>query len=113
VRSLCADNRYSEYTNVMFTTGQEQQQGIEDADDLRVSVYPNPADTRTTISVSGVEGRVNVAVIGLDGRTVQSFVKECPSDCEMVIDVDGLTKGTYLVRLYNETINVARKFSVR
>lgn len=113
VRSLCADNRYSEYTNVMFTTGQEQQQGIEDADGLRVSVYPNPADTRTTISVSGVEGRVNVAVIGLDGRTVQSFVKECPSDCEMVIDVDGLAKGTYLVRLYNETINVARKFSVR
>jgi hypothetical protein len=113
VRSLCTDNRYSEYTSVLFSTQEEQQQGVDEVEGLHLAVYPNPASTNTTISVSGVEGLVNVAIISLDGRTVQSYVKECPSDCPMVLVVENLAKGTYLVRVYNEKINVARKFSVQ
>lgn len=112
VRSLCADNRYSDYTNVHFTT-REEQQGIDQADGLNVSVYPNPAATSTTISVSGMEGRINVAIVAMDGRTLQTFAKDCPTDCEMVIDVEGLAQGTYLVRLYNDRINTALKFNVQ
>jgi hypothetical protein len=98
---------------VLFSTQEEQQQGVDEVEGLHLAVYPNPASTNTTISVSGVEGLVNVAIISLDGRTVQSYVKECPSDCQMVLDVENLAKGTYLVRVYNEKINVARKFSVQ
>jgi hypothetical protein len=112
VRSLCEDGRYSEYNSVSFTT-LGRPQGIDEAGQLRVSVYPNPASTVTTIAVQGVEGRLNVAIISIDGRTLQSFVKDCPSDCEMVLDVEGLAKGTYLVRLYNDQINTTRKFNVQ
>ena len=114
VRSMCADGRYSEYASVAFTTlGGGQQEGIEEADGMSVAIYPNPATTATTIAVKGVEGRINVAVIALDGRTVQSFEKDCPADCEMVLNVVGLAKGSYIVRLTGEGINATRKFSVQ
>lgn len=113
VRSLCTDNRYSEYVSTYFTTQEAQPQGIDGMDGLSVTVYPNPATTSTTIAINGVEGCIHVAIISLDGRTLQTFTKDCPTDCEMVLDVEGLAKGAYLVRLYNDHINTARKFNVQ
>ena len=113
VRSVCEDGRYSEYSSVAFTTLSGSHEGIADMDNLRIAIYPNPATTATTISVRGVEGRVNVAIIGVDGRTVRSFVKDCPAECEMVLDVEGLAKGSYVVRLYNDRIDTTRKFNVQ
>ena len=115
VRSLCEDGRYSEWSSVTFTTlsGGGSQEGIADVEGLQVSVYPNPASTATTIAVKGVEGRVNVAIIGMDGRTVRTFAKDCPTDCEMVLDVEGLAKGSYMVRLYNDKIDTIKKFNVQ
>ena len=112
VRTLCEDGRYSEYMTVTFTTQGGEQEGIVDAEGIAVAVYPNPATTSTTVAVKGVEGRVNVAIIGLDGRILQTYVKECPTDCEMVLNVEGLAKGTYLVRIYNDRIDTVRKFNV-
>lgn len=113
VRALCEGGRYSEYTSVAFNTLPESGEGIENAEGMRVSIYPNPATTATTISVRGAEGRINVAVIGMDGRMVQQFEKECPTDCDMVVDVEGLAKGTYLVRLTGEGFSTTRKFNVQ
>jgi hypothetical protein len=112
VRTLCEDGRYSEYMTVTFTTQGGEQEGIVDAEGIAVAVYPNPATTSTTVAVKGVEGRVNVAIIGLDGRILQTYVKECPTDCEMVLNVEGLANGTYLVRIYNDRIDTVRKFNV-
>ena len=115
VRSLCEDGRYSEWSSVAFTTlsGGGSQEGIADNEGMAVTIYPNPATTATTIVVKGVEGRVNVAIIGMDGRTVRTFAKDCPVDCEMVLDVEGLAKGSYVVRLYNDKIDTTRKFNVQ
>lgn len=114
VRTLCEDGRYSEYKTVTFTTlnGREPD-GIEKATGMQVSVYPNPAASSATVAVRGIEGRVNVAVMDLEGRTLRTFVKECPTDCEMVLDVEGLPQGTYLVRVYNDQMGVTRKFNVQ
>ena len=113
VRSMCEDDRHSEWVSVSFTTlGRGSQEGIADAEGMQVDIYPNPATTATTIAVKGVEGRVNVDIISLDGRTVRSFVKDCPVDCELVLDVEGLAKGSYVVRLYNKKTDITRKFSV-
>ena len=114
VRSMCEDGRYSEYASVNFTTlAGNSHEGIAELEGMKVAIYPNPATAATTIAVKGVEGRVNVAIVGMDGRVVRSFVKECPADCEMVLDVEGLAKGSYVVRLYNERFDTTRMFSVQ
>ena len=63
--------------------------------------------------MKGVEGRVNVDIVDVSGRMLRSFVKDCPAECEMVIDVEGLAKGSYVVRLYNQQFDTTRKFSVQ
>lgn len=114
VRSLCEEGRYSGWIMTTFTTlAGSSHEGIAEAEGLQVAIYPNPATTATTISVKGVEGRINVAIIGVDGRTVRSFTKDCPADCEMVLDVEGLAKGSYVVRLYNDKIDTTKKFNVQ
>lgn len=113
VRTLCEDGRTSEYKAVTFTTLQGQQQGISPVGQVRVQVYPNPATSVATIAIAGVEGPVKVAVTGIDGRTLQSFTKVCPADCELTIDVEGLAAGTYMVRVYNDSFDIVRKFSVQ
>ena len=57
-------------------------EGIEVVKDVQVKIYPNPATSSATIAVGGVGGQVNVAIIAVDGRTVQTFTKDCPADCE-------------------------------
>lgn len=113
VRTMCDDDRVSEFKTVTFTTLQGQTQGISPAGQVRVQVYPNPATSVATIAISGVEGSVKVAVMGVDGRILQSFTKDCPADCELAVDVEGLAVGTYMVRVYNDRFDIVRKFSVQ
>ena len=114
VRTLCADDRTSEFRSVTFTTLPGQQhEGIEGVKDVQVKIYPNPATSSATIAVGGVGGQVNVAIIAVDGRTVQTFTKDCPADCEVVLDVDGLTEGTYLVRVKGEKFETVQKLNVQ
>ncbi|MBR3725708.1 MAG: fibronectin type III domain-containing protein [Bacteroidales bacterium] len=114
VRTMCEDDRTSEFKSVTFTTlNGRQPDGVGDVDGMEVSVYPNPASTTTTIALKGVVGRVNVALLSIDGRTLQTFVKDCPADCETILDVEGLAQGAYLIRIYNDRVNLTRKFNIQ
>ena len=113
VRTLCEGGRYSEFKSVTFTTLEGQHQGIDGVEAMQVKVYPNPASTATTIALKGVEGRVNVSVISVDGRTLQTFTKDCPADCEILLDVEGLAQGAYLLRVYNDKIDTTHRFYVQ
>ena len=113
VRTLCEGGRYSEFKSVTFTTLEGQRQGIDGVEAMQVKVYPNPASTATTIALKGVEGRVNVSVISVDGRTLQTFTKDCPVDCEILLDVEGLAQGAYLLRVYNDKIDTTHRFYVQ
>lgn len=114
VRSICEGDRYSEYMSTTFTTlGEGQPQSIDGVEATQISVYPNPATTTTTIAMRGIEGKVTISIVGLDGRTLQTFVKDCQSDCETVLDVENLAAGTYIVRIQGEQINITRKFNVQ
>ena len=113
VRTLCEGGRYSEFKSVTFTTLEGQRQGIDGVETMQVKVYPNPASTATTIALKGVEGRVNVSVISVDGRTLQTFTEDCPADCEILLDVEGLAQGAYLLRVYNDKIDTTHRFYVQ
>jgi hypothetical protein len=111
VRTDCGDGNYSAYVTANFRTlGGE---GIEDVDGISCRIFPNPATSSTTISVSGVNGMVRIAVVDMNGRTVATETLECSADCEKTMEVDKLAQGAYFVRITADNTNMVRKLIVR
>ena len=111
VRTDCGDGNYSAYVTANFRTlGGE---GIEDVDGINCRIFPNPATSSTTISVTGVNGMVRIAVVDMNGRTVATETLECSADCEKTMEVDKLAQGAYFVRITAENTNMVRKLIVR
>ena len=89
-------------------------EGIEDvAGDALCTIYPNPTDGVTTISVSGVNGVVRITVVDMNGRTVATETLECNADCEKTMDVANLAQGAYFVKITGERVNLVKKLVVR
>ena len=111
VRALCGADNYSAWSPVTtFTTGTE---GIDLADGVSCTIFPNPATSSTTISVGGVNGKVKIEVVDMNGRTVASETLECNSDCIKTMEVDKLAQGAYFVRISGEQVNMVRKLIVK
>lgn len=88
--------------------------GIDDvSSNLNLSIYPNPTNGNTTISIEGVTGKLNIAVIDINGRTLRSEQVECHDSCVERIDVNGLAKGAYFVKVTGATVNCIRKLIVQ
>jgi hypothetical protein len=112
VRSVCSDDVFSSWSRVSFTT--LPYVGISDVEgDVSCTIYPNPASTETTISVSGANGLVRIAVVDMNGRTVASDELSCSADCTKQMTVEGLAQGAYFVRIVGDNINIVRKLVVR
>ena len=111
VRTDCGDGNYSAYVTANFRTlGGE---GIEDVDGISCRIFPNPATSSTTISVTGVNGMVRIAVVDMNGRTVATETLECSADCEKTMEVDKLAQGAYFVRITADNTNMVKKLIVR
>ncbi len=111
VRAIC-DGQYNSgwSARTEFTTGV----GINTVEgNSMVSIYPNPAENNTTISVSGVEGNVTVTIVDMNGRTVSTTTMECAGDCEKMMNVDGLASGSYFVRLQGNGFNAVKKLIIK
>ncbi len=79
----------------------------------QVSIYPNPAEQSTTISVSGVEGDVTVTIVDMNGRTVSTYTMVCNGDCEKMMNVENLAAGSYFVRLQGNGLNTVKKLVIK
>ena len=111
VRTVCEDNNFSAYVTASFRTlGCE---GIEEVEGINCRIFPNPATSSTTISVTGVNGMVRIAVVDMNGRTVATETLECSADCEKTMEVDKLAQGAYFVRITAENTNMVKKLIVR
>jgi len=62
--------------------------------DLGISMYPNPASGK--IFLSGIKAAVTVRVQDLQGRTVHT---QTANEATTTIDMTGLAKGTYMIRV--------------
>ena len=107
VRSICAEGVQSDWTSgTTFTT--EDEIGIADVDNARISLYPNPASS--TVTLTGIEGAATVTVVDMNGREVYSGNT---ADGRLTIDVSGMSQGAYFVRITGEQVNAIRKLIVR
>ena len=107
VRAVCdaATQLYSDWSaSYSFST----LVGIEAADGTQIKLYPNPATT--TVSLEGIEGAAKVTLVDISGRVSGEWRTESG---ELTIDVTGLAKGAYFVRVTGEQVNAIRKLIVR
>ncbi len=111
VRAICGTNYISEWSEkVTFTTSNV---GINEVSGLNVNIYPNPATTATTITLSGMEGEVEVSIVDMTGRKVMNEKMECAGDCVKTINVDNLAQGAYFVRIQANGTNMVKKLIVK
>ena len=87
--------------------------GIDVADGMNVSIYPNPTSSTTTIALSGVNGDVAITVVDMNGRVVMSDSMSCEGDCVKTMEVSGLAQGAYFVRINGENVNMVKKLVVK
>ena len=112
VRAICGTNYISEWSEkVTFTTSRHE--GINEVSGLNVNIYPNPATTATTITLSGMEGEVEVSIVDMTGRKVMNEKMECAGDCVKTINVDNLAQGAYFVRIQANGTNMVKKLIVK
>ena len=83
--------------------------GIADVDiSATISLYPNPATTRTTLD--GLPLHATVDIYDLGGRHVETLQSNGE---QLVIDLGSYTPGTYFVRITSTEGHAVRKLMVR
>ncbi|MBQ6236869.1 MAG: fibronectin type III domain-containing protein [Bacteroidales bacterium] len=114
VRSECGGTTGSWSTRTVFRTSPV---GIDIAggDAMTVSIAPNPASGSTVLTIGGASAAsLKVSVIDLSGRTVATYaVDGCESDCSKTLALDGLSAGTYFVRIDGDGVKSVKKLVVR
>ncbi len=84
--------------------------GVEQAEEVSLSVSPNPASGMVTIS--GVENGAQVALIDISGHVVRAH-HAMPATRDLSIDLSNLSKGTYFLRITGNQQSVVRKLIVQ
>lgn len=113
VRARCMGGFTSEWTeSITFTSpAAPQPQGIADVNAKNeVSIYPNPANNRTTVSVEGMSGKAQLSVVDMSGRTVMTTTMTAGT---ADLNVAKLAKGTYFVRINSDEMATVRKLIVK
>lgn len=85
--------------------------GINNADNATIKLQPNPASSSARMTIDGVNGDVNFALIDMNGRVINEKVINANS--VETIDLNGLARGTYFVRITNNHLTKVEKLIVR
>ncbi|MBO7540987.1 MAG: T9SS type A sorting domain-containing protein, partial [Bacteroidales bacterium] len=88
--SVFDSNNYQVHsTNGTYVCGQ----GIETAENSRLTITPNPA--KGSVTVGGMEGDTEIRIIDLQGRTVK---RQRATAGNAVIDIRELESGVYFLK---------------
>ncbi len=107
VANVCAENLVSQWTSADFSTTGVGINGVEF--DGSLSLYPNPASTTVTLSVSEQMVGSTVSIVDVNGRVVMSEVLNAQT---LTMNLSDLAKGAYFVRITGEETTVVRKLIV-
>ena len=73
-----------------------------EANDIKVNVYPNPANSYTVLEVHGLKEQTMVNLFDIQGRKVREYVMNIGQET-LRIDLGDLPKGVYTIMLGNIT----------
>lgn len=92
-----------------FCTGIEEQQN-----NSYINIYPNPARNLVYIESMGIDGKIAGELVTPVGKVVRHFTLDMKGLEKQVqsLDISGLHKGVYLVRLSGSSLNTILKLFV-
>lgn len=94
-----------------YTATFASNNGIDDIDvSTGIALYPNPASTSVTIALDGFEGLSTISLIDLNGRTMGEWTVE---NDKVVVDLSGMARGAYFVRVTGSNATGIRKLVVK
>ena len=73
-----------------------------EANDIKVNVYPNPANSYTVLEVHGLKEQTMVNLFDIQGRKVREYVMNIGQET-LRIDLGDLPKGVYTITIGNMT----------
>lgn len=86
--------------------------GIDDvAARVKMNIQPNPASSNVKLNIAGVAGYVNCDLLDMSGRIVRS--SRINAETENTINLNGLAKGAYFVRITNNDFTKVERLIVR
>ncbi len=109
---LTNNNNFTNYVELNY--GYELKEGaqfdflgVQTAEAAEFTVYPNPAQDKVTVSVSGnVRDNAQVEIINMSGRTV---ARQNISDGTAEINISDLQKGVYIVKYDGNVKKIVKK----
>lgn len=80
-----------------------------------VTVYPNPVRKSEKLHIdirSAKNGPVHIQLFDISGRLKKQFTSEVMEGASIDCDVQGVSTGYYIVRIYNDGFAVSKKISI-
>lgn len=69
-----------------------------------VKIYPNPANNELNISLDKVDvGNIHIELIDLNGKLISNRIINTKSNHQITVDLNGIAKGVYQLKLSTET----------
>lgn len=84
----------------IFTLGTASAQSRLDQDKSTISIYPNPATTTLTVKFDNPSKASSISIYSIIGNEVMN--KKLDGSQKTNFNVQGLKKGKYIVRVFNE-----------
>lgn len=74
---------------------------VKNGDRFRFNVFPNPATSEVTVTVSDVIGKGWIELTDITGRTIVS--KDVTANTSLSLSLTGLAEGMYIVKFHDDT----------
>ena len=84
--------------------------GVEDVDEVQLTLFPNPASDRVFVRSSAPLNNVRMTLFDLSGREIFAHRVDMQAGRDLPVDLGSLPAGTYFIRLRADT--VLRDFKV-
>lgn len=82
---------------------------VNDAEQEKIRIYPNPTSGKFIISTGGLSGEAVITIMDFTGKTVES--KICSTDnCKF--NLDALPQGCYFIRIKTQGESMVRKLII-
>jgi hypothetical protein len=87
--------------------------GIEEiGDESQIIILPNPSSGLFSIKTQGIEGNIEVNIYNISGEIVYSQHMSCLGKSQQTIDVRGMARGLYFIKLINNSNQFTKKLII-